>query len=166
METSHLRWLICWSYAIAAISILGAFPSAIAGGKTTSEQPISVDYKVCARGVDQLSISRYDIIDVEKVVVGWHKQRPFAEFVFNEMGVGAYSKMLLDTASEGVTLSDGSGVVVYGQMFQSDGLLFISRSLREDRDPVWIYAKFFGPITSDLQASAMKMMASLSSCVD
>lgn len=74
--------------------------------------------------------------------------------------------MLQDTASKGVTLSNGSGVVVYGQMFQSDGLLFIAKSVRADRDPVWIYAKFYGPITSDSQASAMKMMAALRSCAD
>jgi hypothetical protein len=164
VETSHARGLICWFYAIAVISVLLVLPAENACAKTASEQSISEDYKVCVRGVGQLAISRYDIIDVEKVVVGWRKQRPFAEFAFNEMGVGAYSKMLRDTASKGVVLSAGSDVVVYGQMFQSDGLLFIAKSLRANRDPVWIYAKFFGPVTSDSQASAMKIMAALRTC--
>lgn len=164
VENKGSLGLILFANLILAIAMIIVIPVAVAGNGAISEQLISKDYKVCARGPKRLAVNRYDIIDIEKVVIGWREEKPFAEIIFSEMGVGAYSKMIRDAALSGVILENGGDIVVYGQIFQRDGLFFIAKLLRKGRDPLWVYIKFFGPVNSATQVRAMKFVAALGAC--
>lgn len=155
-----------WGFGCAAVAfvvLLITLPVNFLFAKSWDEQPISADYKICINKFDDLTIRRFDAIDVEKVYVS-KGGKIFAEFVFDEMGAGAYSKMIQDAALEGVMLHNGSHIVVYGQLFHRDGLFFIAKSTQPSLPPVWIYAKFFGETTLEVQSAALRLMTSLKPC--
>ncbi len=152
-----------WCAIAASVILLVALPAGFLFASSWKERAISVDYKVCVIGADEFTVHRYDVIDVEKVHLS-KRGKIFAELIFSEMGTGAYSKMIQDAAVTGVSLRKDSHIIVYGQLFQRDGLFFIAKSSQPNLPPVWIYAKFFDGSTLDAQSSALKMMASLKPC--
>jgi len=104
-----------------------------------SERSLSEEFGVCLNGFESAEITRSVVIDVEKtdVTVGGRK---LAEFVFDELGLGAYNRLIKDGSVRGVSFDANGEVTVYAKLFQGQSLVFIAKA--SNPLPVWIYATF------------------------
>ena len=126
-----------------------------------SKLTLSDEFDVCISGVESVEVVRNIVIDVEKASVSV-QQHQIAEFVFDELGIGAYNQLVEDGRVKGASFNTQSGITVYAQLFQGQSLVFIARAIKPK--PVWIYATFPNVKRTANVSQAIQVMRSLGTC--